>query len=327
MDQFELPQDITALGDDELAELLDGAVAAFDAKSHDLPRLHRHDRLHHGLRTRRVTPYTPVEVVECGERPPSLRKQVWNTVPVAADPADPAGSTFRRPRQSGTRAVAFVIEPDAQGLAAGGCPSWTSQTFFKDSSGRVSIRPRPVRRVDERKGTGTDPAPATRLERTTGDMQKITTYLWFDNQAEEAAEFYTSIFADSRILDVQRYPEGGPGPAGQAMMVSFELAGQRFLALNGGPQFTFTEAISLYVDCASQEEVDDLWARLTDGGEESQCGWLKDRYGLSWQIVPRALPELMSVPDPAAAQRVMQAMLGMRKIEIKGLEDAAKGVS
>ncbi|MGW4409584.1 VOC family protein [Nonomuraea sp. NPDC004702] len=158
-------------------------------------------------------------------------------------------------------------------------------------------------------------------------MQKITTYLWFDNQAEEAAEFYTSIFADSRILEVQRYPEGGPGPAGQAMVVSFELAGQRFLALNGGPQFTFTEAISLYVDCASQEEVDDLWARLTDGGEESQCGWLKDRYGLSWQIVPRALQELMSVPDPAAAQRVAQAMLGMRKIEIKGLEDAAKGVS
>ncbi|MER6576024.1 VOC family protein [Nonomuraea sp. NPDC001023] len=158
-------------------------------------------------------------------------------------------------------------------------------------------------------------------------MQKITTYLWFDNQAEEAAEFYTSIFADSRILEVQRYSEGGPGPAGQAMVVSFELAGQRFLALNGGPRFTFTEAISLYVDCVSQEEVDDLWARLTDGGEESQCGWLKDRYGLSWQIVPRALQELMSVPDPAAAQRVVQAMLGMRKIEIKGLEDAAKGVS
>ncbi|MER6511107.1 VOC family protein [Nonomuraea sp. NPDC001636] len=158
-------------------------------------------------------------------------------------------------------------------------------------------------------------------------MQKITTYLWFDNQAEEAAEFYTSIFADSRILEVQRYAEGGPGPAGQAMVVSFELAGQRFLALNGGPQFTFTEAISLYVDCGSQEEVDDLWARLTDGGEESQCGWLKDRYGLSWQIVPRALQELMSVPDPAAAQRVVQAMLGMRKIEIRGLEDAAKGIS
>ncbi|WP_312024774.1 VOC family protein [Nonomuraea sp. WAC 01424] len=167
----------------------------------------------------------------------------------------------------------------------------------------------------------------TRLERTTGDMQKITTYLWFDNQAEEAAEFYTSLFADSRILDVQRYGDDGRGPVGQAMMVSFELAGQRYLALNGGPQFTFTEAISLYVDCTSQEEVDDLWAKLTDGGEESQCGWLKDRYGLSWPIVPRALQELMSVPDPAAAQRVVQAMLGMQKIDIKGLEDAAKGVS
>lgn len=157
-------------------------------------------------------------------------------------------------------------------------------------------------------------------------MQKITTYLWFDNQAEEAAEFYTSIFDDSRVLDVQRYGEAGPGPAGQAMVVSFELAGQRFLALNGGPEFTFTEAISLYVDCVTQEEVDELWTKLTEGGgEESQCGWLKDRYGLSWQIVPRALQELMSVPDPAAAQRVMKAMLSMRKIDIRGLEEAAKG--
>ncbi|MEV4394181.1 VOC family protein [Nonomuraea sp. NPDC049607] len=158
-------------------------------------------------------------------------------------------------------------------------------------------------------------------------MQKITTYLWFDNQAEEAAEFYTSLFADSRIVEVQRYTEGGRGSAGQAMLVTFELAGQRFHALNGGPQYTFNEATSLYVDCGSQEEVDELWAKLTDGGEESQCGWLKDRYGLSWQIVPRAMQELMSVPDPAAAQRVVQAMLGMRKIDIKGLEDAAKGVS
>ncbi|NUS05336.1 MAG: VOC family protein [Nonomuraea sp.] len=156
-------------------------------------------------------------------------------------------------------------------------------------------------------------------------MQKITTYLWFDDQAEEAAEFYTSLFEGSRVLDVQRYGEGGPGPAGQAMMVTFELAGQRFLALNGGPRYTFTEAISLYVDCTTQEEVDDLWTKLTEGGEESQCGWLKDRYGLSWQIVPRALQELMSVPDPAAAQRVVQAMLGMQKIDIRGLEEAAKG--
>jgi predicted 3-demethylubiquinone-9 3-methyltransferase (glyoxalase superfamily) len=154
-------------------------------------------------------------------------------------------------------------------------------------------------------------------------MQKITTYLWFDNQAEEAAEFYTSLFEDSRILEVQRYGDGGPGSAGTAMMVSFELAGQRFLALNGGPEFTFTEAISLYVDCASQEEVDELWAKLTEGGAESQCGWLKDRWGLSWQIIPKALPELLGNPDPAKAQQVMKAMLGMRKIDIKALEEAA----
>ncbi len=154
-------------------------------------------------------------------------------------------------------------------------------------------------------------------------MQKITTYLWFDNQAEEAAEFYTSIFEDSRILEVNRYGEAGPGPAGTAMMVAFELAGQRFLALNGGPQFRFTEAISLYVDCASQEEVDELWAKLTDGGEESQCGWLKDRWGLSWQIIPQALPELLGNPDPAKAQQVMKAMLGMRKIDVSALEEAA----
>ncbi|MEU7745762.1 VOC family protein [Nonomuraea sp. NPDC049158] len=155
-------------------------------------------------------------------------------------------------------------------------------------------------------------------------MQKITTYLWFDNQAEEAAEFYTSLFEDSRILEVRRYGDAGPGPAGTAMMVSFELAGQRFLALNGGPQFTFTEAISLYVDCASQEEVDELWAKLTEGGAESQCGWLKDRWGLSWQIIPTALPELLGNPDPAKAQQVMKAMLGMRKIDINALEEAAR---
>ncbi|MEU8106507.1 VOC family protein [Nonomuraea muscovyensis] len=154
-------------------------------------------------------------------------------------------------------------------------------------------------------------------------MQKITTYLWFDDQAEEAAEFYTSLFADSRIVSVQRYGDAGPGPAGQAMMVTFELAGQRFLALNGGPQFTFTEAISLYVDCETQEEVDALWTRLTEGGEETQCGWLKDRWGLSWQIIPRALPELLSDPDPVKAQQVMKAMLGMQKIDISALEAAA----
>ena len=154
-------------------------------------------------------------------------------------------------------------------------------------------------------------------------MQKITTCLWFDDQAEEAATFYTSLFEDSRVLDVQRHGDAGPGPAGTAMMVSFELAGQRFLALNGRPQFTFTEATSMYVDCATQEEVDELWAKLTEGGEESQCGWLKDRWGLSWQIIPKALNELLSNPDPAKAQQVMKAMLGMRKIDIKALEAAA----
>ncbi|HZN19017.1 MAG TPA: VOC family protein [Micromonosporaceae bacterium] len=156
-------------------------------------------------------------------------------------------------------------------------------------------------------------------------MQKITTFLWFDNQAEAAATFYTSIFDNSRIVSVQRYGETGPGPAGSVMTVSFELAGQQFIALNGGPEFKFTEAVSLYVDCADQEEVDELWAKLTDGGEESQCGWLKDRYGLSWQIIPRTLTDLMSDPDPAKANRVMQAMLGMKKIDVKGIEDAYEG--
>ncbi|MGV9308902.1 VOC family protein [Nonomuraea sp. NPDC004354] len=145
-------------------------------------------------------------------------------------------------------------------------------------------------------------------------MQKITTYLWFDNQAEEAANHYVSIFGNSRIVEVT------------PMMVTFELEGQRFLALNGGPQFRFTEAISLYVDCESQDEVDELWARLiADGGEESQCGWLKDKYGLSWQIIPKALPKLLSDPDPARAERAMQAMLKMSKIDVKALEDAANG--
>ena len=157
-------------------------------------------------------------------------------------------------------------------------------------------------------------------------MQKITTFLWFDTQAEEAAELYTSVFADSRIVTVQRNGEGGPGTPGSVLMVEFELAGQRFLALNGGPQYHFTEAVSLSVDCGSQEEVDDLWERLTDGGgEPGPCGWLKDRFGLSWQIVPRRLPELLADPDQAAAQRVMTAMLGMGKIQIKELEAAYAG--
>ncbi|MDT0345160.1 VOC family protein [Streptomyces litchfieldiae] len=157
-------------------------------------------------------------------------------------------------------------------------------------------------------------------------MQKITTFLWFDDQAEEAVELYTSVFDNSRVLDIQRYGEAGPGTPGTVMTITFELAGQRFIALNGGPHFRFTEAISLYVDCVTQEEVDDLWTRLTaGGGEGSECGWLKDRFGLSWQIIPRTLTDLMSDPDPEKSQRVVRAMLGMKKLDIQALKDAYAG--
>ncbi|WP_267245240.1 VOC family protein [Streptomyces sp. PR69] len=153
-------------------------------------------------------------------------------------------------------------------------------------------------------------------------MQKIKTFLWFDKQAEEAVAHYTSIFDDSRVVSVARYGEAGPGEPGSVMTIEFELAGQRFIALNGGPEFTFNEAISLSVDCESQDEVDRYWAALTEGGEEKPCGWLKDKYGLFWQITPRVLLELMSDPDPAKAGRVAQAMFGMKKIDIQGLKDA-----
>ncbi len=154
-------------------------------------------------------------------------------------------------------------------------------------------------------------------------MQKITTFLWFDNKAEEAANFYVSLFKNSKILDVSRYGDTGPGSKGSVMTVNFQLEGQEYIALNGGPEFKFTEAISLYVNCKTQAEVDELWEKLTaGGGEESQCGWLKDKYGLSWQIVPTALTEMLSDPDPVKAQRVMQAMLQMKKIDIQGLKNA-----
>lgn len=157
-------------------------------------------------------------------------------------------------------------------------------------------------------------------------MPKITPFLWFDSQAEEAANFYTSVFKNSRITDVSRYAEGTPGQPGSVMTVNFELDGQQFTALNGGPEFQFTEAISFYVHCKTQEEVDYLWDRLTaDGGEPSQCGWLKDKYGVSWQIVPDRLFELINDPDPAKAQRAMQAMLQMQKIDIPTLERANRG--
>ena len=156
-------------------------------------------------------------------------------------------------------------------------------------------------------------------------MGKVIPFLWYDSDAEAAAELYTSLFPNSRILEVTRYGSAGPGPEGSAMIVSFELDGQRFLALNGGPAHPFTEAVSLQIDCETQEEVDRYWDALTDGGEESVCGWLKDRWGLSWQVVPRALPKLLSDPDPEKAQRVMAAMLQMRKIDVAALEAAAEG--
>jgi predicted 3-demethylubiquinone-9 3-methyltransferase (glyoxalase superfamily) len=154
-------------------------------------------------------------------------------------------------------------------------------------------------------------------------MQKFTPFLWFDTEGEEAARFYTSIFPNSRIVSVSYYGEAGPRPAGMVMTVEFELDGQTFVALNGGPDFSFTEAISFQVSCETQEEVDTYWNKLTEGGEEGPCGWLKDKYGLSWQVTPTALPRLLGDPDPEKAQRVMAAMLQMKKIEISELERAA----
>ncbi len=154
-------------------------------------------------------------------------------------------------------------------------------------------------------------------------MPDITPVLWFDDQGEEAASFYCSIFPNSRILEVVPYGEAGPGQPGTAMVVSFELDGRRFVALNGGPKFTFDEAISFQIDCESQEEVDHYWTRLGEGGEEGPCGWLKDRYGLSWQVTPTRLKRLISDSDPETAKRVTEAMLRMRKIDVAALEEAA----
>jgi predicted 3-demethylubiquinone-9 3-methyltransferase (glyoxalase superfamily) len=155
-------------------------------------------------------------------------------------------------------------------------------------------------------------------------MQRITPCLWFDTEAEDAADFYVSVFKNSQVVSVSRYGEAGPRAAGTVMTVDFELDGQAFTALNGGPEFPFTEAVSLQVDCETQEEVDRYWSVLSGGGEEGPCGWLKDRYGLSWQIIPVALTELLNDPDTAKAQRVMAAMLQMKKIDIAALEAAAE---
>jgi predicted 3-demethylubiquinone-9 3-methyltransferase (glyoxalase superfamily) len=153
-------------------------------------------------------------------------------------------------------------------------------------------------------------------------MQKITPFLWFDSQAEEAMNFYTSLFENSKVVSVSRYGEEGPGPKGAVMSATFQLEGQAFMALNGGPQFSFTPAISFFVSCQTQEEVDRLWDKLTEGGEPGRCGWLKDRFGLSWQIIPTALGELLGDKDPQKAGRVMQAMLQMDKIDVAKLKQA-----
>ena len=154
-------------------------------------------------------------------------------------------------------------------------------------------------------------------------MPRITPNLWFDTESEEAAEFYVSVFPNSEITNVTYYGEAGPRPAGTVMTVDFVLDGQQYTAIDGGPEFTFDEAVSLLINCADQEEVDYYWTKLSDGGEEGQCGWLKDRYGLSWQVIPVALGELLSDPDADRARRAMKAMLGMKKIDVAAIQAAA----
>ena len=184
------------------------------------------------------------------------------------------------------------------------------------------------RRLEPRADEFSLPLPSIRRrdcppDQKESEMPKVTPWLWFDTQAEEAATFYTSVFPNSKIVEVTHYGSAGPRAEGMVMTVSFDLDGQRFSALNGGPDFTFNEAISFEVSCEDQEEVDRYWRTLSDGGEEGPCGWLKDRFGVSWQIVPTVLPELLADPDQEKAQRVMAAMLQMRKIEIDKLEQAA----
>jgi predicted 3-demethylubiquinone-9 3-methyltransferase (glyoxalase superfamily) len=157
-------------------------------------------------------------------------------------------------------------------------------------------------------------------------QQKIVPNLWFDTQAEEAAGFYISVFKNSRIVSTTRYPEGAPREVGMVMTVEFELDGQRFVGINGGADFKFDEAVSFEIKCETQEEIDYFWERLSEGGSEGPCGWLKDRYGLSWQVVPTGMEELFADPDPKRAERAMQAMLGMGKLDIAALRSAADGV-
>lgn len=156
-------------------------------------------------------------------------------------------------------------------------------------------------------------------------MQKITPFLWFDNNAEEAMNFYTSIFKNSKVENVTRYGDAGPGPTGSVMTAEFQLDGLSFVALNGGPRFQFTEAISLVVNCETQEEIDEFWEKLSEGGQTSQCGWLKDKFGLSWQVVPTILAQLFTDKDPEKSNRVMNAMMQMTKFDIATLQQAAEG--
>ena len=158
-------------------------------------------------------------------------------------------------------------------------------------------------------------------------MPKITPNLWFDTEAEEAADFYISVFKNSRVVNVARYTEAGPREAGMVMTVEFELDGQRFVGINGGPQFTFDEAVSFQIDCDTQDDVDYYWERLSEGGKEGPCGWLQDKYGLSWQVVPTGMDELFADPDPERARRAMEAMLKMSKLDIAALQSAADGVA
>jgi predicted 3-demethylubiquinone-9 3-methyltransferase (glyoxalase superfamily) len=156
-------------------------------------------------------------------------------------------------------------------------------------------------------------------------MQRIVPFLWFDSNAEEAVNFYISIFKNSKILNIARYGDAGPGPKGTVMTMNFQLEGQDFMALNGGPHYTFSPAISFFVNCETQAEVDELWEKLTAGGSDVQCGWLRDKFGVSWQIIPRTLIELMQDKDPMKSQRVFKAMMGMIKIDIEGLKRAYRG--
>jgi predicted 3-demethylubiquinone-9 3-methyltransferase (glyoxalase superfamily) len=212
-------------------------------------------------------------------------------------------------------------------LPSGWPPSAPRVKVQKHPSAKGATNRRIQSGIDEFSGsTPSNPCLPTRgrygKERT---VQKITPNLWFDTEAEEAANFYTSIFKDSEVVNVMYYGEAGPRPAGMVLTVTFRLQGQEFTALNGGPEFKFNEAISLLVNCESQEEVDEFWERLSEGGEEGPCGWLKDRFGVSWQIVPTVLDKLLQDEDSEKANRVMQAMLQMKKLDIAGLQAAYDG--